>query len=89
MIKFLQCEVFTFLKLIVLLLIVYLITKIAGSDKYTNIIVIGSLISIILFGLFFIWKLFMFLFKNENNSEYQCSQNDTLRRAMTWVSNIV
>lgn len=87
MVKFLQCEVVTFLKLIVLLLIVYLITKMVGSDRYTNIIVIGSLISIVLYGVFFILKLFMVLFKN--NTEYQCSQNDTLRRALTWISNIV
>lgn len=89
MVKFLQCEVVTFLKLLVLLLIVYLITKIVGSDRYTNIIIIGSLISIILYGLFFILKLFMVLFKNKNNIEYQCSQNETLRRALTWISNIV
>lgn len=86
--KFLQCEVFTFLKLLILLIIVYLIVKIVGNDTYTKAIFLGGLISISFYGLLFIWKLLRFIFNNDN-TDYQCSQGETFKRAMTWISNIV
>lgn len=86
--KFLQCEIFTFLKILILVVIVYSIVKIIGDDIYTKSILIGGLFSIGVYGLLFIWKLVKFIFSN-NNTDYQCSQGETLKRAMTWISNIV
>lgn len=86
--KFLQCEIYTFLKILILLILVYLIVKIIGNDTYTKAIFLGGLISIAIYGLLFIWKLFRFIFNNDNTN-YQCSQGETFKRAMTWISNII
>lgn len=86
--KFLQCEIFTFLKILILLIVVYLIVKIVSNDTYIKAIFLGGLISIVCYGLLFIWKLLRFIFNNDN-TDYQCSQGETFRRAMTWISNIV
>ena len=86
--KFLQCEIFTFLKILILLIVVYLIVKIVGNDIYTKSILIGGLFLIGVYGVLFIWKLVKLIFSNDN-TDYQCSQGETFRRAMTWISNIV
>lgn len=86
--KFLQCELFTFLKLFVLLIGLNLFVKIIAIDSYSKMIFMGSLISIVLYILVFIWKLIRLL-TLENTSEYQCQQGETLKKALTWLSNIV
>jgi hypothetical protein len=59
-----------------------------GNDTYTQAIFLGGLISIIVYGLLFIWKLLRFIFSNDKTN-YQCSQGETFKRAMSWISNIV
>lgn len=86
--KFLLCEMFTFLKILILLIVVFLIVKIVGNDTYIKAILLGGLILITAYGLLFIWKLLRFIFSNDT-TDYQCSQGETFKRAMSWISNIV
>lgn len=86
--KFLQCEVFTFLKLVGLLIIVNLIAKIVGAVLYSRTILIVSILVIVVYILLFIWK-FIRVFTSSNLVEYQCVKSDTLKKALTWISNIV
>lgn len=86
--KFLQCEFFTFLKLIGLLIVVNVIVKVIGGLPYSKIIFLGSMIAIAIYILIFIWK-FIRVLTISDIAEYQCKQGDTLKRALTWLSTIV
>jgi hypothetical protein len=86
--KFLQCEFFTFLKLIGLLIVVNVIVKVIGIVSYSKVIFLGSMIAIAIFVLIFILK-FIRVLTRRDVSEYQCNQGDSLKRALTWLSNIV
>ncbi len=88
MIKFLQCEFFTILKLIGLLIVVNVLVKIIGADSYVKILFQGSIIAIAMYVLVFIWKFVRVLTINDI-SEYQCKKGDAIKRALTWLSNIV
>ena len=72
--KFLQCEFFGFLKLIVLLVVVNFIIKILGEISYLQEVFIAS---VVLFGMYTIWfiiKLVLVLVKN-SALEYECKQD--------------
>lgn len=86
--KFLLCEFFTFLKLVGLLIVVNLIVKIIGVVFYSKTIFIGSMFAIVVYTLLFIWK-FIRVLISSNIAEYQCTKSDTLKKALTWISNIV
>jgi sorbitol-specific phosphotransferase system component IIC len=88
MIKFLQCEFFTYLKLIVLLIIINLIVKVIGADTYSKVIFLGSIIAVVSYTLLFILK-FIRMIMSADRLKYQCTQGDTLKKALTWISNIV
>lgn len=88
MTKFLQCEFFTYLKLIILLIVINLIVKVIEVDTYSKVIFLGSVIAIVLYTLLFILK-FIRMIMSSGKLEYQCTQGDTLKKALTWISNIV
>lgn len=86
--KFLQCELFTFLKLLGLIILVNIIVKIVGVVLYSKTILIASIFAIVVYALLFIWKLIRVLISSDS-TEYQCTKSDTLKKALTWLSNIV
>lgn len=88
MTKFLRCELFTFLKLAALLILLNIIVNVIGIDSYAKEIFIGSLIAIAWFVLFFIWKFFRVL-TSDDSTRYQCKQESSFSKALTWLSNIV
>lgn len=83
--KFLQCEFFTFLKLVGLLIVVNVIVKIVGVVLYSKTIFIASIFALVVYTLLFIWKFIRILISSDL-SEYQCN---SLKKAFTWLSNIV
>ncbi|ADR33864.1 olfactory receptor Olr853 [Sulfuricurvum kujiense DSM 16994] len=85
--QFLKCEFFTLLKLVGLLITVNIIVKIIGAESYSKVILLASVIAIVIYIFLFIWKFIRVLVTND--SEYQCKQGDTFKRALTWLSNIV
>lgn len=85
---FLKCEFFTLVKLLGLVIVVNLIVKIIGDTVYLKILLVGSFIAIGAYILLFVWK-FTQLLLMKNSSEYQCKQGDSLKRAFSWLSNIV
>ncbi|HQS66321.1 MAG TPA: hypothetical protein PLM93_03935 [Sulfuricurvum sp.] len=86
--KFLQCEFFTFLKLLGLLIVVNVIVKIVGVVLYSKTILIASIFAIVVYALLFIWKFIRVLISSDI-TEYQCTRSDTLKKAFVWLSNIV
>lgn len=86
--KFLRCEFFTFLKLTALLILLNIIVNVIGIDSYAKTIFLGSLIAIAIFILFFIWKFFLVLMPDDSTC-YQCEQQSSFSKALTWLSNIV
>jgi uncharacterized membrane protein len=86
--KFLQCELFTFLKLAALLILLNIIANVIGIDSYAKTIFLGSFIAIAIFILFFIWKFFLVLM-SDDSTRYQCEQQSSFSKALTWLSNIV
>ncbi len=86
--KFLYCELFTFIKFIGLLIVVNIIVLIIGASLYSKTIFLGSILAIVMFVIVFIWKFIRILIL-PNISQYQCTQSNTFKKALTWISNIV
>ena len=88
MVKFLQCEFITFVKLIGFLIVINLVLKFIGIEPYMKVFLSASLIGIILYLFVFIWKLIHVLMI-DNVSKYQCENIETVNKALSWLSNIV
>jgi uncharacterized membrane protein YqjE len=86
--NFLTCELFIFLKLFGLTLLVILIVNIIGATGYLKAVLMASIVVFLIYIIVFIWKFFKVLMMDDS-SKYECEKKDTLKRALTWLLNIV
>ena len=88
MIEFFKCKIIIMIKLISILIILNILLNILKIEPYAKTFFIASLVGVFLYICFIIFEFIKLIFQ-EKLKDYSCEKSETLKKALTWLSNLV